>query len=695
MKLNESRPNVEVSGDWEEEFFSIKDQGMIFEILRSKMYSNPILAICREVSCNARDAHREVGKPEVPVHIHLPNYLEKYYKIKDFGPGISPDRMVNIFIKYTASTKREDNLQTGGFGLGAKTPFAYSDQFSIVTVHNGIEYNYSCLIDATKVGKLMKGSETPTNKPNGTEIIIPVKDQDFKFFADWTELATRHWKVKPIIKGGTINYTTSKNIIEGNGWAIQSTTDWQRAAKMIIDEIEYPLELDSLKKYADSKLIDSARGSFVMYFGVGELTLSASREQVYLDKPTQDKIRKRMDSIFEEIKGKVVAKIDAFPNLWEANVYYRQELTQAFHSLQFLGTLSWKGIPLTNGYIDVNCPTFNFTKGKYSRRTGNDPNKLTRGRTRALSFSEGSVLYVNDLPLKEPTPRHVKKAFDDNPKLVSLQIICPDGKVSIADLNKKISLDKMQPKLLSSITKASARNYTPATSRLILFKFDSPARNFRQVSYSSVEEDLNTNKVLCLLSRDQNDSNRFIVLENKNRIQPNILFPLSDKFPKFSFYGVDSSTPADRLEEEFSDFMTIDDFLDEKVLNNTKINYVEIKFALSNSYHSDSYLVKHEAAFKKAIKDKNSLFLRRLDLSRRIRDLSGSDTALLEIYESVNGAISEKIQKDFKTNNPDWDIEKINKECIAQYPLLTAIRSYDYAPHVESIAQYVNMIDKI
>jgi len=238
MKLNEVRPNVETSGDWEEEFFSIKDQGMIFDILRSKMYSNPILAICREISCNARDAHREVGKPEVPIHIHLPNHLEKFYKIKDFGPGISPDRMLNIFIKYTASTKRDDNVQTGGFGLGAKTPFAYSDTFSIVTVFNGIKYHYTCIIDASKVGKLMKSSETPTDEPNGTEIQIPVKDQDFRFFAEWTEQATRHWTVRPVIKGASVTWQEPKKILEGNGWAITASNDYRRDAKMVIDGIE-------------------------------------------------------------------------------------------------------------------------------------------------------------------------------------------------------------------------------------------------------------------------------------------------------------------------------------------------------------------------------------------------------------------------------------------------------------------------
>ena len=293
MKLNEAKPFFESSGQMQEHFFSIKDQGMIFEILRSKMYSNPILAICREITSNARDAHREVGKPELPIQIHLPVGLEPEYRVKDFGPGISPDRMVNIFIQYTASTKRDDNTQTGGFGLGAKTPFSYSDQFTVTTVVDGTKYNYVCSIDSTRVGKLVLLNSQPSKEPNSTEISIRVNPVDFTFFRQWTEQACRHWKVKPQIVGGTIDWIKYTPIIEGDNWAIASDNNnsyYNKTAKLVIDGIEYPLELDALRKYADPKLIDSARGTFIMYFGVGELTLSANREQIYLDKPTQDKI---------------------------------------------------------------------------------------------------------------------------------------------------------------------------------------------------------------------------------------------------------------------------------------------------------------------------------------------------------------------------------------------------------------------
>jgi hypothetical protein len=698
MKLSEVKPYFESSGQMQEHFFSIQDQGMIFEILRSKMYSNPILAICREITSNARDAHREVGKQDVPVEIHLPTGLEPQYRVKDLGPGISPDRMINIFIKYTASTKRDDNTQTGGFGLGAKTPFSYSDTFLVNTIHDKIKYSYSCSIDATRVGKLLLLHQAPTKDPNSTEIVIDVKPIDFNFFKQWTEQACRHWTVKPIITGNRIEWTVINKVIEGEGWAIMHNNDYyNRVAKLVIDGIEYPLELEALRKYADPKLIDSAKGTFIMYFGVGELSLSANREQVYLDKPTQDKIRTRLDEITKEIKKLVDNKIDSFSNLWEANIYYRRELTHAFQNLGFLGTLAWKGNKLSNGYVDLLCGVYSFSKGKYSSRYGTDPNKLTRSIGHSLEFSENTDLYINDLPIKDPTPKHVKKAFEDNPKLTKIHVICPNDKQSEATLNKEISLDKMVPKRLSQITKATGRKYTPAASRLLIFKFDAQAASFRQVSYDNMEEDENK-KVICLLTRNDNNSSIWrapLLSKTKQSLPLNAIRALTERNPKISFYGVDRDTDPKRLEEEFSDFKALDSFIDEKVLNNKSINYVEIKYSQVHNYNVDERILKFSDRLDSLITNKGSQFLARLELHKKIKRLGGDDKGLLEIYEAVKGVIEEKELTSFVKQNPDWDILKVNENYGHKYPLLGALNSYNFSQIVDHIGHYVNMVDKI
>ncbi len=701
MILTQQTYNTESSGLLAEKFFEIKDLGMIFEILRSKLYSNPVLAVCREISCNARDAHREVGKFDLPIEIHLPHGLDPNFKVKDFGPGISPDRIENVFSKYTASTKREDNIQTGFFGLGAKSPWATTDSFTITTIVDGTKYQYVCYIDETKVGKIALLNKVITDESNGTEISIPVKPLDFNFFKQWTEQACRHWEVRPTITGSQIKWTEINKVIEGNNWAIINNNDsgyygsYARNAKLVIDGIEYPLELETLKKYADIKLIECARGTFVMYFGVGELTLSANREQIYWDKRTQDKISSTMKEVIVEIKKQVEDKLNTIPNLWDANVYYRKTLTSAFNNLQFLGQLTWKTIPLHNnynGYLEVKCGVYSFTRGKYSRKNGTDPNKLTRSVQHGLEFKENSQLWINDLPIKDPTPKHLKKAFDNDPKLNCIQIICPNDSQSEKDLNAEIHLDQMFPKKLSSIAKASPRTYTPAASRLLIFKFDTNACAFRQVSYDAMEEDTNS-KVLCTLVRELTTV-RMAFLDNNKKISNSALDALIRYNPQTSIYGLDKDTDSVRIKEEFSDFKALDTFINEKVLNNI-INYVEIKYAYRYNYHIDDNILRCEAEIRKSIKNKNSLYLTRLDVHRKFKKLNENDKSLLDIYESANGPISENDISLFLKNNADFNIENINKMYIKKYPLLGLVTNWNYWNNIEHIIQYVNLIDQI
>lgn len=696
MKLNETKPYLETSGDMEEQFFSIQDTGMIFDILRNKMYSNPILAIAREISCNARDAHREVGTPEVPIHIHIPNNLEKYYKIRDFGPGISPDRMANVFIKYTASTKRNDNIQTGGFGLGAKTPFSYSESFSITTNYNGMQYSYSCNIDETKVGKLLLLSETPTKEPNGTEIQIPVLPKDFQAFATWTEQACRHWDVKPIIKGGTIDWQVPEKILEGNGWAIVQDNNYNyynRDCKIIIDGIEYPLDLESLKKYADASLIESAHGKFLMYFNIGELSLSANREQIHLDEKTQKIIRQRLVIIQKELRQTIKDKIDALPNLWEANIFYRKDMKKAFHNLNFLGAFSWKGIVLTDSYVQTTCPVYSFSKGKYSRKYGTNNDKLSRSTGQHFNFEENSELYINDLPIKEPTPRHVKLAFDNNKNLKTLYIVCPTDTCTLQVLNDKINLDKMAPKKLSSITKATARNYTPAASRLLIFKFDSKAGAFRQVSYSSLDEDTNS-KVLCTLNKvGYPTPSRVAMIKNNQQMSSLSFKTILSKFPNHSFYGVDSDAPADRVEEEFSDFEDIQDFIQEKILDQNNIDYVQLRYAINHSYHNNR-LTRYEADIVKELNNDKSIFTKLFFLRKKIKSIAEQDKGLLEVYEALNGEISPSDLSKFAKDNPSMDIEALEAKYDSQYQLLKHIQTYNLEDALSSIVSYINLVDK-
>jgi hypothetical protein len=601
--------------------------------------------------------------------------------------------MTNIFIKYTASTKRDDNNQTGGFGLGAKTPFSYSDTFSIETNFDGVAYVYSCGIDETRVGKLMLMSERKTTEPNGTEIIIPVKSADFYTFNTSIENATRHWDVKPNFVGGSVSYQIQKKVLEGDNWAFASHDSYQSVVKLIIDGIEYPLDLSTLRTYADATILDSTRSVLLLEFGVGELSLSANREAVYLDDPTKKKIKTRLEYVKSSIKKKLDDKISKFTSLWEANVFYLKELQLVFFDQKFLGPLSWNGIVLSNKYVPMPCPTYHFTKGKYSRKYGTDPDKIVRSIVQSLNFEENSVLFVNDLPLKNPTPKHLKKAFEDNPKAHSIQLICPTDTVTVTELNKTINLDQMKPQLLSSVTKASGRAYTPAANRLLVFKFN--GTSFYQVSYASIEEDTN-DKVLCITSKDTvySKTTRVVELKNKKSLKLDAIKSLAQHSPGVSFYCVDEATDETRIEEEFADFTRIDDFIENKITNSKNFDYVQMKYAQGLNYKIDERLVKDEWKVVKKITNPDSLFLRRKDVHTRMKAITEGDLGLLAVYESINGEIATVKVNKWVKDHPECDIDGVNKEYELQYPLLKHLNVYSYTYVSDGLVQYINLIDK-
>lgn len=120
--------------------FGISEDPAFFQILSSALYKDPMLAMVRETICNAWDAHIDSGRTDRPLMITLD---DEHLCIRDFGKGI-PDSLIGpIYGVYGASTKKNDGRQTGGFGLGCKSPFSYSDHFEVTSWHAGLKTIYS------------------------------------------------------------------------------------------------------------------------------------------------------------------------------------------------------------------------------------------------------------------------------------------------------------------------------------------------------------------------------------------------------------------------------------------------------------------------------------------------------------------------------------------------------------------------
>ena len=89
--------------------FRIRNSAKAFNILSSGLYANKIRAIIRELSCNAVDSHVAAGKTDTPFDVHLPNQLEPWFSIRDYGTGLNHEQVTQIYTTYFESTKTASN----------------------------------------------------------------------------------------------------------------------------------------------------------------------------------------------------------------------------------------------------------------------------------------------------------------------------------------------------------------------------------------------------------------------------------------------------------------------------------------------------------------------------------------------------------------------------------------------------------
>ena len=138
------------------------------------LYSDPELAVVREYSTNALDAHVEAGVSR-PIEVSLPTALSPFLRIRDYGAGLDSEDIREIYSKYGASTKRDTDDAVGMLGLGCKSALTYTDQFTLVGIKDGVMTQVSVSRDETGAGTMTVVHEGPTDDPSGVEVIVPAK----------------------------------------------------------------------------------------------------------------------------------------------------------------------------------------------------------------------------------------------------------------------------------------------------------------------------------------------------------------------------------------------------------------------------------------------------------------------------------------------------------------------------------------
>lgn len=297
MKIKEAR-NTTHGNLVSQKEFTIKASPKAFKILSDGLYQNKIKAIIRELSCNARDSHIEAGQSK-PFEINFPTEEEPTFKIRDYGTGLSNEDVMNLYTTYFDSTKTNSNDVVGAFGLGSKSPFSYTDNFTVESFLNGTKTVFFVFFDDSFVPSISKVSEEPTNEENGLAISISSKENDIfswgregvEFFKYWEEQTLPNSNISLHGLEKTID---GQHIEVSNGWI--SNQGMGSKVDVLCGGVLYPIYngFDNCKHY-----------HYLLTLPIGSVDIAASRESLSLDKRTIARLKIEIDKANKEIQQMV------------------------------------------------------------------------------------------------------------------------------------------------------------------------------------------------------------------------------------------------------------------------------------------------------------------------------------------------------------------------------------------------------
>lgn len=310
--------------------FRIRNSAKAFSILSSGLYANKVRAIIRELSCNAIDSHVAAGKQDTPFDVHLPNALEPYFSIRDYGTGLNHDQVTNIYTTYFESTKTDSNAFIGALGLGSKSPFSYTDNFTVTAVQNGKKGIYSAFINEQGVPSIALMMDEETTDPNGVEVRFAVADRyDYDKFRQEARQVYKYFKQRPVVSGSS-DFTfidpeyKDADIIPG----VHTLKDG-RASVAIMGNIAYPIDIPS----ADNTISDDFKRmlgcGLVMEFKIGDLDFQASREGLSYIPSTIASIKTKLEQLNVQLAVHLTKEANQIDNMWERALHLYNRMDES------------------------------------------------------------------------------------------------------------------------------------------------------------------------------------------------------------------------------------------------------------------------------------------------------------------------------------------------------------------------------
>lgn len=328
MKIAAERNDVTSHGIISTSKYKINATAKSFKILYSSPYKNKIRAVIRELSCNAYDSHVAANKKEMPFQIHCPSVLEPYFSVKDFGTGLSKKLIEELYVTYFLSTKDASNEFVGALGIGSKSPYAYTDSYTIVSNYDLMKYTYIAAIGEDGEPSCNLVSEIKTDEPNGLEVIVPVQPQDFKTFEKEIINVLKWFAVKPNTNS-ELDLTLPKPFLSFSSWNLHSSQIVDSG--VIMGGVFYPIDTAQLK-YDIFNIFNKHNKKLVINADIGDVDITVGREELSYDKNTISWLNEKIIKIRNEYIEYVNNLITNAPTLMEALKIHKMYKISEFYS---------------------------------------------------------------------------------------------------------------------------------------------------------------------------------------------------------------------------------------------------------------------------------------------------------------------------------------------------------------------------
>jgi hypothetical protein len=359
---------------------SADSKSLIFQMFSKNIYSNPIGSIVREITSNCFDSHIEANvNAPVVIRKHKDNQTDtNYISFIDYGVGMSPDRINNIFSVMFSSTKRDNNKEIGCFGLGSKVPLSYKrstgyglgeydNSYYITTIFNGIKYVYQ-IYEKNNIPMYSELHNEPTTERNGTEIQIPVLQKDMDKFE--SEMVRQLYYFENVVFEGF--YKTDYNgriiedehgnpvpslrndyqIIRGKSFLFRGS-EYSNSMHVCLGRVAYPIDYNVLDLSSSDYRLPIA-----LKLEVGDINVIVSREQLDYNEKTIKLLKTKLEEAKQEIGDRIAKQ---YQNIETLEDYF--QVKNDFGQLEFQnGTSLYVGDLIKQSDIDFSNFKYQFMK---------------------------------------------------------------------------------------------------------------------------------------------------------------------------------------------------------------------------------------------------------------------------------------------------------------------------------------------